>query len=173
MLKILLPILVVLILVLTGVVYSKNQEKIKKQARLYVSPLPSKAVAITKEPTPVTKFDRSKISVLILNGVGKAGVASQAKKVLEDAGYKNIEIGNAEKFTFNETIIQLKSDKESYRSSIIDDLSNFYTISPEKAVLKDNNQSDLVIIIGGNQTENNSQPEEESSENAEDQSSDN
>ena len=111
----------------------------------------------TKSPTPkptvnaVDKssgLDRSKLSVQILNGSGTAGASKKASDLLEGLGYNVIQIGNADNFDYEKTVIQVKSASSSYLPLLQKDLSGTYAIGSTSANLASSNQSSAVVIVG-------------------------
>ena len=102
----------------------------------------------TPTPTPTPVFNREEISVQVLNGSGAAGVAGAAEKVLEDKGYANIEIGNAEEFDYENVTIQLKSKYSEFFEDIKKDLEDNYTVNDTYEELDEESEFDVVIIVG-------------------------
>ena len=62
---------------------------------LGIAPTPTSAPTSTPTPTPEV-IDKKQVKVEILNGTGTAGDAGRAQSELEDLGYSNIEVGNAD-----------------------------------------------------------------------------
>lgn len=106
------------------------------------------------EPTPVVEvtrglpLDRADLVVQILNGSGVPGLASKAQDFLTPLGYKEIKIGNAKKYDYPETVIQIKEDKNAYLDMIKKDLSVKYTLAQKIETLSKDSEFDLVIILG-------------------------
>lgn len=114
------------------------------------SPTPS----AFEEPSPspeasvVASIDKSKARVRVLNGSGKAGVASSAKDFIESKGYKVTAVGNAKDFDFTDTIIVLKAAFANFRDVLLADLSDKYSVSVASETLEATDSADIEIIIG-------------------------
>jgi len=109
-------------------------------------PSPTLSPAPTIEPTPTV--DRSKIIIQVLNGSGKAGVASKMKTLLEEKGYTVSETGNAKKYDYPNTEIHVIPEKEAYIDIIKTDLSGDYTIGSTSATLDTTASYSARVIIG-------------------------
>lgn len=124
------------------------------------SPTASVAAAVTSKPTPspkptltstvdkATGLDRSALSVSVQNGSGEVGAASKASDVLKGFGYKVVSTGNADSFNYENTVIEVKSEKSSYLALLKKDLSSTYTIGSTSAVLSASESADAVVIVG-------------------------
>lgn len=118
---------------------------------------PTVAPNITTTPTlvptlnPVDEtsgLDRSKLSVTVQNGSGKAGVAGKGADTLKHLGYEVSGTGNADNFNYTNVVIQVKSSSSQYLSLLQTDLGLSYTIGTTSADLPDSFSSDAVVIIG-------------------------
>lgn len=82
----------------------------------------------------------------IRNGSGTDGVCADAQKVLESMGYKNFDLGNADDFDYEKTIVVYKDpDNENAADQIVE------AFGLGKAVEDDGDylfESDFLIIIG-------------------------
>ncbi len=83
---------------------------------------------VTLSPTPAADIDKSDITVDILNGGGVKGAGAKMKALLEKEGYKIGNVGNAEEYSYEETEIVVKKDKETYLELLKKDLSADYTV---------------------------------------------
>lgn len=119
------------------------------------SPTPSPIVSATAVPvssatatpaaTPVG-LDSYKVSVL--NGNGKAGVASAGQKVMEDAGFSVIRAANAANFNFANTVIQVKASvPATVVAQATQALEKSYTVEIGTK-LEENNAYDIIVTIG-------------------------
>ena len=84
----------------------------------------------------------------MLNGGGVAGTAGQMKTLLEEKGYTVSDVGNTEQYTYDETEIHVKADKEAYLALLTQDLSGEYTIGSSSAELDEDVSYDARIIVG-------------------------
>ena len=103
--------------------------------------------APTATPTPV-EFDRAQLSVQVLNGSGVSGAAGEMETFLEDVGYENIEIGNADNSDYQDITIQIKEEFEEFAEFISKDLSKDYTVNEDYEILEEDSEYDVVIIVG-------------------------
>ncbi|HUD20381.1 MAG TPA: LytR C-terminal domain-containing protein [Patescibacteria group bacterium] len=108
------------------------------------TPTPMK---ITPTPTPQTLL-RSALSVQVLNGSGKAGVALKMKSLLESKGYTVVGTGNADNYNYDKTQIVVKAARKDYISLLEKDLGDSYSLSTSAANLKDSASYDTEVIVG-------------------------
>lgn len=106
----------------------------------------------TATPTPI-EFDRAQLSVQVLNGSGVSGAAGKMETFLEDVGYENIEIGNADNSDYQNITIQIKEEFEESAKLIIDDLSESYSVDEDYEILDEDSDYDVVIIVGSESEE--------------------
>ncbi len=111
----------------------------------------------TKTPTPkptvnpidkTTGLDRSQLSIHVLNGSGAAGASKKASDFLESLGYNVIQIGNADNFNYDKTVIQIKSASSNFLSLLKKDLSSNYSVGSTSADLTTSEKADAVVIVG-------------------------
>jgi hypothetical protein len=113
------------------------------------TPAPSSAPDPTPEPTPTPEpVDVSEFTVSILNGSGVIGAAGEAESLLEDAGFTVGNTGNASRFNYTDTVIQVK---DGVVQSVIDQLEK--ALSEEYSVevgdeLPETSKYDIVITVG-------------------------
>jgi len=109
----------------------------------------------TATPVPVD-FDRAKFSMQVLNGSGVSGAAGSMETFLEDLGYENIAIGNADNSDYQNITIQIKKEFEDFVEIISKDLSDSYTVNKDYEILDEDSKYDAVIIVGveGGRTSN-------------------
>jgi hypothetical protein len=139
-------------------VYVSGLNKIKDQP----SPTPAETPLVVETPTPqatssaipvatasaMPKEDLSEFKISVLNGSGKAGEASKAKSLLEDAGFKVGNTGNADSFDVTSTTIQAKTGvAASVVAAAKAALSDTYTVTIGEA-LSSSSPYDLVITVG-------------------------
>lgn len=119
-------------------------------------PTPTKQVTSTPKPTPIptpqrvattaAELKRQAISVQVLNGTGVAGVAKKAADYLASFFYIISNVGNAENYNFEKTVIQTK--KAADLDLLKADLENQYEIGSASATLPSSSSYDAVVIIG-------------------------
>lgn len=110
------------------------------------TPLPTSTPSPTATATPKVDFSTYKFSVL--NGNGGIGVAGAAKAIIEKVGFKVSNLGNADNFTFTDTMIQAKA---SVASDAIDSLKT--ALSDKYSVkigtnLDSSNPYDIIVTVG-------------------------
>lgn len=101
----------------------------------------------TSTPTPTPEFDKSNVSVEVLNGTGTPGQAGSVKAIIEGLGFSDIESGNAES-SDNSTTTVAFSDQipKNIQEEIITELEKTFekVTSSEDA----NAATDIVITTG-------------------------
>lgn len=114
------------------------------------SPVPTVApiVESTPTPTPVSTLKKDEIKIRVLNGSGVSGAAGKAKTLLEAAGYKNVDTGNASMSDLAQTEIAIKADKKEYLDLVIKDLAKSYSAVEATKPLVATSKYDLVITLG-------------------------
>jgi hypothetical protein len=115
------------------------------------TPTPTNSPSTTPTINPVDKgtgLDRSKLSVIIQNGSGEAGVAGKASDILKKLGYDVVSTGNAGNFDYANVVIQVNNSSSDYLDLLRTDLGLSYTIGTTSADLPDSFSSDALVIIG-------------------------
>lgn len=104
------------------------------------TPAPTTKRQATTTPRPTTNpvdsasgLDRSDLSVVVLNGSGKAGAASQLRDTLISLGYDVTSIGNADTQDYEKTVIETNESTKKYIDLLKKDLSNNYSIGSTSA----------------------------------------
>lgn len=98
------------------------------------------------EEIAAVTIDKESISINILNGSRKAGVAGAMSKSIENAGFTNVTTGDS-KTIYQLTTIFIKEKGEDFKSSIEEVVKKSYP----KATTKTNPESskfDVIIIVG-------------------------
>lgn len=95
---------------------------------------------------PVTKLDRSKLTVTVLNGSGESGVAKKMSDLLISLGYNVTSSGNADNYNYTNTSIDVKSSKSEYLNLLKKDISGSYTVGSTSATFT--GSSDARVIVG-------------------------
>lgn len=119
---------------------SKTVESPSPESAVYSSPLP--------ESTSAATVDRAAAKIRVLNGSGKAGVASSMKDLLESKGYKVTAIGNAQNYDYENTEILTKEDFSNYGEVLVSDLSDNYSVKISSDILEATDSADIEVIIG-------------------------
>lgn len=113
------------------------------------SPTPSITPTPTLTPTPTVdaELKRSDLTLSVLNGTEKSGFARQSADKLEELGYEDIAVANADKQDYAKTVIRIKDSKRKYLPLLLNDLKDdFDTTSIE--TLPDSEKTDAVVILG-------------------------
>jgi hypothetical protein len=105
-----------------------------------ISPTPSKTATTSAKPKGLT--------IQVLNGSGKSGVASTMKKYLEEKGYTVVGTGNAKNFEYEKTDIFIKTTKTSFLDKLKTDLSEKYVLGSTSATLEESASYEAQVIIG-------------------------
>lgn len=136
----------------------------------FEKPVEELQVTPTEEPSPTPtpeEFDRAELSVQVLNGSGISGEAGVMQTYLEDLGYEDIEVGNADSSDFVGVTIQIKEEFEDLAELIDEDLADEYTVNGDYEILDEESEFDVVIIVGSEEDE---EAEEETEEDTEENS---
>ncbi len=121
------------------------------------SPTPKEDEDTTPTPTktsgsasssvdPVTKLDRSDLTIVVQNGSGEAGVANVMKAKLEGLGYVVSSTGNADNFEYAQTKVQVKTASKDFLTLLKKDLGDDYTVG--SATSDYTGSGDAVVIVG-------------------------
>lgn len=120
------------------------------------SPTPSPVAVSSPEPVPpgaspspaATPVALDSYKVSVLNGNGKAGVASAGQKIMEDAGFKVSRAANAANFNFETTVIQVKASvPATVVAQATQALEKNYTVEIGTK-LEASNAYDIIVTIG-------------------------
>ena len=159
-------ILILLVILLATVAYfflnrSPGSEKISNQevpqatsesksaspsAQLPKTPIATET-AKKKEAEEKPTLKRTDLKIRILNGNGVRGLATEAKKIIEELGYTVASVGNADNYDFQKTVLQLKASKSSYKDLLTNDLKSHYTVIVGVNV-SENESFDALITLG-------------------------
>jgi hypothetical protein len=101
----------------------------------------------SSEASP-SSLDKSKLAISVENGSGVKGAAAKASDFLKGLGYNVISSGNADKATYVNMTIKVKSSAKAYLDGLKSDLSKNYTIGNATSDLPTTSPSDAVVIIG-------------------------
>lgn len=146
-----------------------DSDKITPTPTEFIIPTDTPAPVISEEPTPTSKpentpvptskpagnpidkttgLNRSKLSIVVQNGSGTAGVAGKAADFLKSLGYSVVSTGNADNFDYTNVTIQTKSSKSEFLTLLKKDLGTEYTIGASSSDLSASSSADAVVIIG-------------------------
>jgi len=114
------------------------------------TPLASSMPEVSATPTATSTLTLKKdgLKVQVLNGSGVSGAAGKAKVLLEKAGYKSVDAGNANVSDLAQTEIAIKETMKEYLDLIIEDLSKSYTAVEASKSLSASSKYDIVVTIG-------------------------
>lgn len=124
-------------------VTAKPTDKPSPTVSTKLTPTPTTSPKTTTKPTP-----SKSLQVEVLNGSGISGEAVRAASLLKAAGYSITGTGNADAFTYQETVIQIKKSKASFGAQLKKDLSDTYTVDPVIQTLAETSTSDAIVILG-------------------------
>jgi hypothetical protein len=140
-------VLVVACLVAGGSLLMVNGKK--KGPSIVSTSTPSAAPSLKVTTTPtISAIKRSDITIQVLNGGGVVGAATKMKTFLEGKGYSVSETGNADSYTYNETVISVKAKKKAYLSLLEGDLKDTYSLGTSSAALDDTVSYDARVTVG-------------------------
>ncbi len=105
-------------------------------------------VSPTPTPSPVPQSVISAFKVSVLNGSGQVGGAGKVKALLENAGFKVGNTGNAGNFNFVSTQVQVKENVSVEVVNLLKKtLSGDYSVEVGKA-LPTSSAYDIVVTVG-------------------------
>jgi len=97
-----------------------------------------------EEIVPPEPLDPSAISVAIRNGAGIAGSAGGAASILAELGYVIDEVGNANQFVYDETLIIYK-DQSAAAAQVSTELPEGKVVSSRGMYIFD---TDILVVVG-------------------------
>ena len=139
-----LAILIVVGAIIWFLTSSKKDQKIEEKT---VETAKTQEATITppKEEKSVPAFDRTKITLEILNGSGIAGAAKETADRLSSLGYQTIKVANASEEVAN-TQVFLSSEMEKFKSEFLKDLETDLKEATISGELEDSTASARIII---------------------------
>ncbi len=108
---------------------------------------PTPTTAPTATPTPTPSYEKETLRVKILNGAGTPGIASTAKKLLSDGGFKEIVTANADNYDYTTTVYQVKKKFKGVEIDLTAALDGSVS-KPKIETLDDEDTSDVIVILG-------------------------
>lgn len=134
---------------LGGIIF--YQKSLNKSATETPSPTPvSEMTSSTPTPSgvPISQVNFAKYPILIQNGSGIPGEASNVSSILTAAGFSVSGTGNADSYDFTKTVIQAKADAPaSFITKLSDTLSKTYVVDKPQS-LPDSSTNEIVVIVG-------------------------
>lgn len=117
-----------------------------------VTPTPEPATPTPKPSAdPIDKatgLDRSKLTILVQNGSGEAGVAAKAADILKGLGYQIAKTENADNFDYKNVTVKVKSSQGDFLPLLVKDLNASYLVSNSSSDLSATSSADALVIVG-------------------------
>ncbi|OGH05961.1 MAG: hypothetical protein A2W22_03470 [Candidatus Levybacteria bacterium RBG_16_35_11] len=107
-------------------------------------PTPTAKPTDTPTPTPSLK---EKVKITVQNGGGTPGIAAKYQDLLKDAGFKNVETGNA--LNIKNATISVNKDQEKDLDSVISEIESIMSKEYETIERKTTAEKDELIVILG------------------------
>lgn len=155
-------ILLLIIAVLGGVfyfvsTYKGTSEMEKEEAQ---SPLASKVSPTPKVATDSANLNLADFTIQVLNGSGTPGQAGVVSDLLKEAGFEDIETGNADAYTYDETEVSIgRQIPEAIYTAIEKALSDSFIVTKSAEFRKVSSTYDAIIIVGSKSPEESSEEE--------------
>ncbi len=113
------------------------------------SPASTPTPTATPTPTPTpTPLDLTQFNIQVLNGTGTPGQAGEMQELLEEAGFADIDTGNAGRYDYQLTQVQLHPQAPSKLYQAIEDSLGEDFTATLSSQLDDDSQFDAVVITG-------------------------
>jgi len=146
--------LVILLVLVGGGLYYFRQEVLLKSVEQKEEPTSTPSqVSPSPKPEEATdsaelEADPSEFSIKVLNGSGTAGVAAEARDILEEAGFVVEDIGNADASNYEKTIIRAKENvSKDFLDLLREELGKLYLLDSNEE-LGEEEDTDVVVIVG-------------------------
>lgn len=112
---------------------------------------------LESEPTPKeaskSAINLAEYTIALRNGSGISGEAGKVKALLEKAGFIVGSVGNASKYDYEETVIEVsKGVKKAFVDKLISILSKSYVVASDTSTL-DGATEDAIVIVGSKKVE--------------------
>lgn len=102
----------------------------------------------TPEPTPTPEpFDKSSVSVLVVNATTIAGYAGDTQDALEEDGFEDVAVGNAEGEYEPGIYVQINEDNPELVSALEEAIGETLTASDDKTIEDADGEYDAVIVL--------------------------
>lgn len=103
--------------------------------------------AMQPSPTEEPELNLSEYNVQVQNGTGESGAAGEVASLLEEAGFENIDTGNADNYDYTDTEVAMKgSVNKLVFDKIKEALSEFNVVQVTN--LDDESEFDIVVVSG-------------------------
>ncbi|MBI3342521.1 LytR C-terminal domain-containing protein [Candidatus Curtissbacteria bacterium] len=122
--------------------------RFKQAAAESPTPTAFAEASASPEASAGANIDKTKAKLRVLNGSGKAGVASSAKDYIESKGYKVTAVGNAKNFDFTDTVVKLKTAFANFKDALVADLSGKYSVTVSSEPLEATDSADIEVTVG-------------------------
>lgn len=123
----------------------------KPQNEIVLEPEETPESSPSPTPEPEAEVDITEYTVQVLNGSGAIGAASGGEDVLSEAGFNVENTGNAGRYDYESTTVQVKS---TVPAGVVDKLKTALEGSDYEVkigtALADSAQYDIVVIVGAN-----------------------
>ncbi len=100
----------------------------------------------TPSPSPTPVLARKDLSVAVLNGSGTAGAAGTMADYLKGLGYTVSKTGNASRFDYTKTTVEVRAGKQQFLSLLKDDLAK-HGLQDIDATISAQLSTDAVVIV--------------------------
>ncbi len=110
-------------------------------------PTPTPAATEEPEASPSAEVSLADYNVQILNGSGVAGEAGVVEDLLLDAGFEDIETGNASSYDYTDTEVQVKEGTPKAVFEAIEEALGDYTVV-EGDSLDEDSDFDVIVVVG-------------------------
>lgn len=121
-------------------------EAIPSPSDAETTPSPSTSPDTSSSVDKATGLDRAKLTVNVLNGSTRTGMAKTTADKLKDLGYTIGTVGNATSSDYDTTAIYVKSASKAYLALLKKDLAGDYTIGTASSSLT--GTADAQVIVG-------------------------
>lgn len=88
------------------------------------------------------------VPVRVLNGVGISGAASKLASLMEKEGFEIVDVGNADRFNYNSTVVRY-DPKQKLWAQVVEGwlVVQGYSVELEE-IKNDNTRDEIVVVIG-------------------------
>lgn len=122
--------------------YQQGEKFGEDKIRSQIAKTPTPTVTPTPEPPKLSAY-----AIKVLNGSGIIGEAARAKTLLEKAGYKVSDIGNASSSATNTLIEAKEKVSKGWVNNLRVVLEQTYALDDPK-VLNSNSENDVIVTVG-------------------------
>ncbi len=135
------------VLTLALFLFSKPQKEKKIETRKKVTAKPNPAQKAEKVATASSILDLQAYGILILNGSGREGEATELKDILEEAGFRVTDTDNAERFDYEETTVKVQKQTNAEFKNALDKILKTVYTKLKYEELASTSEADSIIII--------------------------